>query len=392
MGSAAETIGCVDVFQFDNAIAIPAGPAGVTYSRRSCVLVRLEDSDGRVGWGETYHRTGVFAILDELSEFLIGRAPRDHHRLMDELAVRSADRLAVSALSIAMDDLRARQLDLAIADLYGGRRRDNVRAYASSGGYRDDVPPEESWPAELEAALGDGFHAAKFRIGRFAPNREIPMLQELRSRAGADVDLMVDANGAYATPTAIRVGRALEDLDFRWFEEPLTRSRNGLAYPGYEQLARLDIAIAAAEGLETRSAFEAFLARGAASILQPDVAICGGIDEALFVSELAALRGRQCIPHAWGGAVLLAATLQLLAVMRDPSEVAGFDSPLLEVDRLENPLRTEVWGHEIRPVDGVLEIPTGPGLGISVDDDYIRQTATATRRQSRAGHETSTSK
>jgi D-galactarolactone cycloisomerase len=114
--------------------------------------------------------------------------------------------------------------------------------------------------------------------------------------------------------------------------------------------------------------------------VQPDVAICGGIDEALFVAELAAIRGRQCVPHAWGGAVLLAATLQLLAVMRDPSEVPGHDSPLLEVDRLENPLRTGIWGSEITPVDGTVEVPTGPGLGITVDEEFVRRIATISRR------------
>ncbi|HEY7174694.1 MAG TPA: mandelate racemase/muconate lactonizing enzyme family protein, partial [Micromonosporaceae bacterium] len=377
-----ESIRCVDVFGVDNKISTPAGPAGVTYDTRSSVLVRLEDSDGHVGWGETYRRPGVIAVLDELADRVLGRSASERRRLLDDLS--GPDRFAVSALAIAVDDLRARQLGVPVSDLYGGRRRDSVRAYASSGGYRDDLSPEQSWPAEFEAVLTDGYRAAKFRIGRYSPVREIPALRELRTVAGPDFDLMVDANGAYSVPTAIRIGRALEELQFRWFEEPLTRFRNGLAYPGYEQLSRLDIAIAAGEGLDTRSAFEAFLARGAATIVQPDVAICGGIDDALFVAELAALRGRPCVPHAWGGGILLAATLQLLSVMRDPSEVAGFDSPVLEVDRLENPLRTDVWGGEVRPIDGVVAVPTGPGLGVSVDDDYIRRAASVRR------HHTST--
>jgi D-galactarolactone cycloisomerase len=380
MGSAVATVRCVDIFEIEHAVSVPAGPSGVTYDRRSAVLVRLEDGAGRTGWGETYRRPGVFAILDELAGCLLGREPGQYLRLTDDLAARSPDRLAVSAIAIALDDLRARQLGVPVADLYGGRRRDRVRAYASSGGYRDDMAPERSWPAELESALADGYRAAKFRVGRHAPAREVPILERLRSAAGPDIDLMADANGAYAVPTALRVGRALEDLRFRWFEEPLTRRSGGLVYPGYEQLADLDIAIAAAEGLDTRSAFESFLTRGAADIIQPDVAICGGIREALFVAELAALRGRLCVPHAWGGAVLLAATLQVLAVLDEPAEIAGADSPLLEVDRFENPLRTELWGGEIRPADGVLEIPDGPGLGIVVDDDFVRRSACMTRR------------
>jgi D-galactarolactone cycloisomerase len=384
MGSTDTAVGCIDIFQSEHAVSVPAGPSVLTYDRRSAVLVRLEDGAGRVGWGEAYQRPGVFAILDELARYILGREPGDYLRLVDGLSARSPDRWAVSAVAIALDDLRARQLGLPVASLYGGRRRGSVRVYASSMGYRDDMPPEQSWQAELESALADGFRAAKFRVGRHTLGREVPILERLRSAAGPDFDLMVDANGAYAVPTALRMGRALEDLQFRWFEEPLTRYQAGLVYPGYEQLASLDIAVAAAEGLDTRSAFEAFLARGAADIIQPDAAICGGIGEALFVAELAALRGRLCVPHTFGGAILLAATLQLIAVMREPAEIAGADSPLLEVDRSENPLRTELWGGEVKPVDGVIEIPGGPGLGIVIDDDFVRRTANITRRHAAA--------
>jgi len=380
MRSAAGSISCLEIFELEYPVSIPAGPSGVTYARRSAVLLRIEDGDGRSGWGETYRRPGVFAVLDELAGQVLGRQPADYLRIIDDFSAASPDRLATSALAIALDDLRARQLDVPVASLYGGPRRGSVRAYASSGGYRDDLAPEQSWPEELESALADGFRAAKFRVGRYAPAREIPILAGLRSAAGPDIDLMVDANGAYGVPTALRMGRGLEELRFRWFEEPLTRSRGGLVYPGYEQLACLDISVAAAEGLETRSAFDAFLARGAADIVQPDVAICGGVGEALFVAELAALRGRLCVPHAWGGAILLAATLQLLALLREPAELPGADSPMLEADRFENPLRTELWGGDVRPVDGVIDIPGGPGLGLTVNGDFVRRTATVTRQ------------
>jgi D-galactarolactone cycloisomerase len=103
------------------------------------------------------------------------------------------------------------------------------------------------------------------------------------------------------------------------------------------------------------------------------VAICGGVGELLFVSELAALRGRQCVPHAWGGAVLLAATLQAISLLPEPSELAGPDSPLLEFDRFDNPMRTRLATEPFAVTDGGrVAIPTGPGLGITVDEDFIR--------------------
>ena len=191
---------------------------------------------------------------------------------------------------------------------------------------------------------------------------------------------MVDANGAYSVPLAIEVGRTLERLSFRWFEEPLIRFRGGMSYPGYEALAALDIPIAAGEGLQSRGAFDAFITRGAADIIQPDVAICGGIGEGMFVAELAALRGRPCVPHAWGGAILLAATLQLLSLIPEPSEVAGAASPLIEVDRFENRMRTEVTRAPIQLTDGCIDIPRGPGLGIDVDEHALRGLAATTVR------------
>ena len=370
------TIERVEVFRLSHPVAAPTGPSGATYDRRQAVLVRLRDGDGLDGWGETYARVGVAAAIEEIGELLIGRGATDARPLLDELRIATADQLAVSALAIALDDLRARRLGVPISALYGGRRRDSVRAYASSGGYVDGVEPERSWPDEVAGALRDGFTACKVRIGRYAPSRELPILAKLRQEVGDDVDLMVDANGAYAVPRARQVARVLADLRFRWLEEPLTRHRGGLSYPGYQHLTGLDIAIAAAEGLETRGAFDAFLARTPVDIVQPDVAICGGIGELLFVAELAALRGRQCVPHAWGGAILLAATLHAISLLPEPSELAGPDSPLLEFDRFENPMRTRLATEPFEVTGGGrVAIPTGPGLGITVDEDFIRHGA-----------------
>lgn len=362
----------VEVFRLRQPVGAPTGPAGATYHERQSVLVRLRDGDGLDGWGETYARAGAAATIAEIGDLLVGRDAADARPILDDLRIATADALAVSALAIALDDLRARRLGVPVSALYGGRRRDSVRGYASSGGYVDGVDPERSWPDEAAAAVRDGFTAVKLRIGRFDPARELPILAKVRDEVGDAVDLMVDANGAYPVPRAREVARGLARLRFRWLEEPLIRHRGGLTYPGYEHLGGLDIAIAAAEGLETRGAFDAFLHRTPVDIVQPDVAICGGIGELLFVADLAALRGRQCVPHAWGGAVLLAATLQAVSLIPEPSEVVGPDSPLLEVDRFDNPMRTRLATEPFVFADGRMSIPDGPGLGITVDEDFVR--------------------
>lgn len=375
MSSASSAIRRVEVFALERPIGVAVGPSVADYTSRTAVIVRIEDGAGNVGWGETYRRLGTAAIIAEAGNELIGRQPSAARVLQDRLSGLVHDRYALGALSIAIDDLRARQWGVPIADLYGGARRSSVRAYASSGGYRSDADPEDSWPDEVRRAVAEGFTACKIRIGRFAPEREIPILEKIRAEVGMGVDLMVDANGAYSIPTARAVGRALARLGFRWFEEPLIRFAAGLEYPGYEQLGTLDIAIAGGEGLDTRSAFAAFIARGAATIVQPDVAICGGIGETLFVAELAALSGRVCMPHAWGGTIQLAATLQLISLLPEPAELVGIDSPMLEIDRLENPLRAELSAQPIQQMDGRVSLPDGPGLGIVVNEEGVQALA-----------------
>ena len=370
------SITSVETFLLVHRLSETRGPSCAWYDSRESVLVKIADSDGVAGWGETALRPGVIGAIEGLSTLLIGEDPLRERKLWSALALASVDGWAIGALSIALDDLRARRLGVPVSALYGGARRDRVRVYASSGGYYQGLDPEQTWPEETARFVEEGFTAMKLRIGRYAPSRELPLLERIRADVPAEVELIADGNGAYTLPRAIDVARALGRLRFRWFEEPLPRMGNGVSYPGYEELAAaVDIPIAAAEGLESRGAFAEFIRRGGADIVQPDVSICGGIGEARFVAELAALRARTCIPHAWGGAVLLAATLQLLAVLPDPAEVPGADAPLLEYDTFENPMLSELAAEPIRVEDGWTQVPDGPGLGIEVDEEFVARMA-----------------
>jgi D-galactarolactone cycloisomerase len=347
----------------------PRGPSSGWYDKRESVLVRLGDADGRTGWGEAGLRPGVVEAARELGATLLGADPRRAGTLNDQLTRTTADQWAVSALSVALDDLRARQLGITVADLYGGRRRDAVRAYASTAGYHATREPEELWPAEAQAAAAGGI---KFRIGGHPAERELPILARIKAAHGAGLEMMADGNGAYSVPQSVRVARGLAELGFTWLEEPVNRFRGNQRYPGYRGLdASLGLALAGGEGLERRSDFDRLLGDGI-DIIQPDVGICGGIGEACFVAELAALRGRACVPHAWGGAVLIAATLQLLAVTPEPTEVEGSYGGLLEWDIFENPMRTDLLAEPLAVRDGKVAIPVGPGLGIEVDEAAVR--------------------
>jgi D-galactarolactone cycloisomerase len=259
--------------------------------------------------------------------------------------------------------------------LYGGAQRMRVPAYASLPGYFDGVDrlPESHWVAEAEDLVASGFHALKFRIGRFSAAHELPVLATVRDAVGSNVRLRADANAAYSASSALSVGRALRDLEFDWLEEPLPQA----GYAGYPELrAKLEVPLAGGEALTSRVAAFELLRRGCFDIIQPDVSICGGIAECLFIGELARLSGVRAIPHCWAGGVVLAATLQVAALLPDSSRLPGNDAPEVEYDVTENPFRTELLvGNPFELHDGFLNVPTGPGLGVELDERVLHRYA-----------------
>jgi D-galactarolactone cycloisomerase len=185
---------------------------------------------------------------------------------------------------------------------------------------------------------------------------------------------MADGNGAYTLGTAIRMGRALEDLDFAWWEEPLPQQMPN--YPAYEALAAsLDIPIAAGEAQTSRGQFRDIICRRAMDIVQPDASVAGGIGECLFVAEMARLWGITAMPHCNGGAIIIAATAHLVSLLPDASWARQTEEPMLEYDLMENPFRDELLVKPLEIKAGRLAVPTGPGLGIEIDENVVRRYA-----------------
>jgi L-alanine-DL-glutamate epimerase-like enolase superfamily enzyme len=136
------TITSAEVFTLSHVFSPRRGPADAWGSTHAYCLVKLSDADGVAGWGETYLRPGMAPILAELVEPLVGRSPAGVRAAWDDIWASGEYPFAASALAIAPDDLRGRQAGVSIADLYGGRRRDRVRAYAAHQGYMEGVDPE----------------------------------------------------------------------------------------------------------------------------------------------------------------------------------------------------------------------------------------------------------
>jgi D-galactarolactone cycloisomerase len=240
--------------------------------------------------------------------------------------------------------------------------------------YVEGMEPEEQYPREAAEMVKRGFKALKMRLGRYPVAREAKVAAAVRAAVGPDIRLMADANAAYTFGSALEMGHELHKLGFMAFEEPLPQASP--KYPGYEELRKkLPLPLAAGEGVDSRASAKELIDRRAMDIIQPDVSLCGGISEALFIAETAALSGITCIPHCWGSDIVISATVQLLSLLPDPHPGFATDTPMLEYDQAENPWRNGLAKGSFPLQDGYVNVPTKPGLGIDVDEDVVRKYA-----------------
>ena len=363
------TIERVETFVVSHTLNPRTGPSIALSDAHAYILVKLTDSDGRSGWGETYLVPGMTAILEAVAPVVIGRSASELRGLNRDIGWAAEHTYAASAMTIAVEDLRARQLGVSVAASFGGPVRDRVRLYAAFGGYVEDVHPKDTWPGDVQRVLDAGFTAMKFRVGRYPIAEEAPLLEKIRADLPDGVLLMADGNAGYTLPRAIEMGRILGALGFTWFEEPL-RQRDG--YSGYEHLrAALDIALAGGEILQSRSAAVDLLGRRAVDVVQPEPVICGGIEDTLWIADLAATHTIPAMPHTSNNALGIAAGLQVLACLPDPTRSPASDELFLEVGVDDNPHRAGLLATPMPFKDGWATIPDGPGLGVEIDEAYL---------------------
>src|SRR6267154_312093 len=209
-----------------------------------------------------------------------------------------------------------------------------------------------------------GFGAVKMRVGIIDgdPRHSARRVHAAREALGPEVGLMCDAHGTLSVAEARRFCRLVEDCNLAWFEEPVTADdKRGQA----EVRAMTDIPIASGESEFTRHDFRDLAALAAVDIMQPDLAICGGITEAMRISALASAHNLKLAPHLWAGAPAFAAGLQVAA-----ASPAGF---IVEYSLGANPLLHDLVEEDFLVNDGMIEVPDRPGLGITVREDFLKQ-------------------
>jgi L-alanine-DL-glutamate epimerase-like enolase superfamily enzyme len=353
------------------------------------VVVKVETDGGLVGWGEAKAGVGSAAsayglaviINRDYAPLLLGQDPRDVARLWDvmyntpregfavdrghvlpQLGRRGLSISAIAGVDIALWDLLGKSLGTPVWRLLGGRRAERMPAYAS-GGWADEAGIGEQLLGYVDQG---GFRAVKMRVGVMdgEPHRSAARVRAARAALGPDVKLMADAHGTWTVAEAKAFCRMVEDCNLYWLEEPVTADdKTGLA----EVRRSSAVPIATGESEFTRHDFRELAELRAADVLQPDLAIAGGITEGVRIGAIASAYNLRLAPHLWSGAPAFAAGVALAA-----SQSAGF---ILEYSLGANPLLHELVLEKFPVVDGQLEIPDRAGLGITVDEEFVRRHA-----------------
>lgn len=342
------------------------------------LLVRVHTDAGITGIGEAHTMPQALkAIIDApisqlvsqgLRGVLIGEDPRriaylwnKMYRATLALGRRGLAINAISAIDIALWDILGKSLGTSISMILGGGFRQSVRAYAS-----DLLEGDESEiVTRLKAFRERGFTAAKLGWGVLGRDlgHDVQLVARIREELGPDFAIMLDAGTALPYGDASKLARALARYDVTFFEEPLSPDD----IPGYRRLTtESPVAIAAGEKATTAYEFVDLVDRAHLKIIQPDLARCGGISEALKIATFAQLRSVAYVPHSWASDILVAATLHVLASIPD--------APWVEVNVMENPLR-RLLVDPLKVIDGELAVPEGPGLGIEVNEAVVEHFA-----------------
>ncbi|ALU88044.1 galactonate dehydratase [Herbaspirillum rubrisubalbicans] len=348
---------------------------------RWCFL-KIETDEGIVGWGEPIvegRAHSVAAAVDELADYLIGKDPRnieDHWTVLYRGGFYRGGAIHMSALAgidQALWDIKGKALGVPVHQLLGGAVRDSIRVYSWIGG---DRPADTA--AAAKNAVARGFTAVKMNGTeelQFIDSHDkieltLANVQAVREAVGPNVGIGVDFHGRVHKPMAKVLIKELEPYKLMFIEEPVL-SENSEALKEIAHLTSTPIALG--ERLYSRWDFKRILSEGYVDIIQPDVSHAGGITETRKIAMMAEAYDVALALHCPLGPIALASCLQVdagsyNAFIQEQSLGIHYNesNDLLDYIRDKN-----VFAYE----DGYVKIPQGPGLGIEINEEYVRQRA-----------------
>src|SRR5215831_1655389 len=354
----------------------------------SYVFVQVETDEGLTGWGEvtTYPGTianrTIVAALREVGAFLEGEDPSQIEaiwhkvlRAFTYVGTRGATTAMLSAIDIALWDIRGRSLGVPIYELLGGAVRQSIPLYTHFQYARTVEQMVDHACAEVSrgsrAIKTDPFMAAgglsnvtyvDGQIDRAVENTAVAMIEAIRGAVGPDIEVLIDAHALYNVPTAIRLANRLAPYWITWFEEPCPPE----SYDALEQVrAQIPTRISVGERLYTRFEFLPVLTRHLSDYVMPDVTWTGGISELKKIATLAETFYIPISPHDASGPINVLAGAQVMLT------VPNFYR--LEARRVDMEFYNAFLEEPLEVRDGALMVPRTPGLGIRLDTSYLER-------------------
>ena len=346
------------------------------------LFLKIETDEGITGWGEPVvegRAATVAAAVDELSDYLIGQDPRkieDHWQVMYRAGFYRGGPILMSAIAgidQALWDIAGKSHGVPMADLVGGPVRDRIRVYTWIGG---DRPADIAVAAK--AAVANGFTAVKMNgMAELqivdTPQKIAAIVENVaaaRSAVGPNIDIAVDFHGRVHKPMAKVLLKELEPFKLMFVEEPVRSEEIDAFLP---QLSAAAMPIALGERLYSRWDFKSILASGAVDIIQPDPSHAGGITEVRKIAAMAEAYDVAVALHCPLGPIALATCLQLdactyNAFIQEQSLGIHYNVGNDLLDYITNP---GTFSYR----DGFVTIPSGPGLGIDVNEEYVAERA-----------------
>jgi L-alanine-DL-glutamate epimerase-like enolase superfamily enzyme len=335
----------------------------LTYSEATTCVVEVATDEGLSGFGLGVGvmlpggERVVSALVAMYSELLTGIDPLDNERAWATMwqpklvGRRGVETRAQSMIDIALWDIKGKAAQLPLYKLLGGYRR-SLPCYVA-GGYYADGKTLGALAEEMRGYLDDGVRAVKMKIGGASVREDVARVAAVRNEIGPEVELLVDANGAYRAGDAIRIARELEEFDVYWFEEPVMPDD----YDGSRRVAGASsIPVASGENESTRYGFRDLLERAGVRVVNPDAEIVGGVTEFMKVAAMAEVRGVAVAPH---GRADIHVHL-----------TAAIPNGLMAEYYRENvdPLQRYLLPEPVKVQDGCISPPDRPGHGIILDE------------------------
>ena len=369
-------IAALDLISLEYAIApeLAYGTARGLNFRRNCSILALTTEDGITGHGEAHGPLApIRDYLAIIKPYFVGKRLYDVP-LIEAYVRNRLDHFGeghhlscLAGIDVAAFDAQGKTLGVPVHDLLGGRSAERLPCYATTGYItRDGMAGLERQLAAVDLRR---FSGVKIKIG-LSPKSDVERVRLARQMLGDAITLMVDVNANYTADIALESARAIAPFNIHWIEEPLPASD----IAGHARLcARSPIPIATGEGLHDLHGFKALIEAEGVDIVQPAVGKCGltGVKE---IAMLARAENLRLAPAAWGSAPVVAASLHVMASLPASPHTENTPYPrMLEFDVGDNPLRDKLITAPFLPEAGFLTVPTGPGLGITLDPKAVEQ-------------------